>query len=265
MSSVLRHVKAIKLSAYETSIAKTACELRDQEIFVFRRYMKQFLIVIIVTNNIAAFLSLLTVIAYTLVSRFVEGGTGLSTAKLFTVVATIALLAYPLRSLGQQLGAILSAWASFKRIEEFLLSEEKYGASSTSSLPEKEPVGAVEIRITDAEFGVRDKIAILHDINIQLTDPSLWMLVGRVGSVSGVRMQTDAVTMTLSGQINSIAESIGRDGPTQRTLWHSPRYGRVLFPRSLAPKPIDPGEHHIHVSVRRDMVSSGYSRNGTRH
>lgn len=188
MSSVLRHIKAIKLSAYEPSIAKTAFDLRDKEIVSLREWIRQVLIVSIVTNYVSSFLSLLTVTTYTLVSLYTEEGIGLSTARIFTVISTIALLANPLRDLGQKLGSILSAWASFKRIEHFLLCEEKHGETpitlSDIELVNK-PITSVEILISEADFGVRDKITILRGIDIRLTDPSLWMLVGRVGSVSG--------------------------------------------------------------------------------
>jgi hypothetical protein len=36
----------------------------------------------------------------------------------------------------------------------------------------------------EASFGVADKITLLHDIKIDLEAPNLWMIVGRVGSVS---------------------------------------------------------------------------------
>lgn len=213
MASVLRHIKAIKLSAYEPSTAKTAIELRDQEIFVFRKWMKQVLIVSIVTNYISGFLSLLTVVTYTLVSLFVEGGIGLSTAKIFTVISTISLLANPLRDLGQQLGSIFSAWASFKRIEAFLLCEEKHGdVSSVVSdiqLQNKQPISSAEIRISGADFGVRDKITILHDVNVELTNPSLWMLVGRVGSVSIAQIYAFA----------TCANAVRESQPFYRACW----------------------------------------------
>lgn len=188
MSSVLRHIKAIKLSAYEPSIIKTAIESRDQEIHVFRKFMRQILVVSVVTNYVSSFLSLLTVGTYTLVSLYVDGGIGLSTSKIFTVITTIALLANPLRDLGQQLGSIFSAWASFKRTEVFLLCEEKLAQTTPETsdieLQTNQLISSVEIRISGANFGVRDKITILHDVNIELTNPALWMLVGRVGSVS---------------------------------------------------------------------------------
>jgi ATP-binding cassette subfamily C (CFTR/MRP) protein 1 len=185
MASVLRHIKAIKLSAYETSIAKTALSLREHEIYCLRKWIKEILKVSIVTNYNSNFLSLITVITYTLVSLFGNGG--ISTSKIFTTVTTIALISTPLMMLGQQLGNIVSAWASWKRIEEFLLSEEKvtevHGSSSGIELVHKGSP-PVQISLSEASFGVKGKDAFLNGINVELTAPPLWMIVGRVGSVS---------------------------------------------------------------------------------
>jgi ATP-binding cassette subfamily C (CFTR/MRP) protein 1 len=184
MASVLRHIKAIKLSAYETPITNTALTLRDNEIHCLREWIKEILKVSIFTNYNSNFLSLITVTTYTLVSLF--GGGGVSTAKIFTTVTTIALISEPLLMLGQQLGNIVSAWASWKRVEEFLLSEEKVtevqGSSSGIELLDKK--SAMGISFSEADIGVKGKDAFLHGISVVLTAPPLWMIVGRVGSVS---------------------------------------------------------------------------------
>jgi ABC-type multidrug transport system fused ATPase/permease subunit len=184
MASVLRHIKAIKLSAYEAPIIKTALELRDSEIHCLREWVKDILKVAIFTNYNANLLNLITVTTYTLVSLF--GGRGVSTAKIFTTVTTIALISEPLLMLGQQLGNIVSAWASWKRVEEFLLSEEKlsevHGSSSSIELLDKTPT--MRISFSEADIGVKGKEAFLHGVSVELTAPPLWMVVGRVGSVS---------------------------------------------------------------------------------
>jgi ATP-binding cassette subfamily C (CFTR/MRP) protein 1 len=184
MASVLRHIKAIKLSAYEPSITKTALSLRDHEIQCLRNWIKEILKVSIFTNYNSNFLSLITVTTYTLVSLF--GGGGVSTAKIFTTVTTIALISEPLLMLGQQLGNIVSAWASWKRVEEFLLSEEKvtevHGSTSGIELLDKAPASGISF--SEADIGVKGKDAFLQGISVELTAPPLWMIVGRVGSVS---------------------------------------------------------------------------------
>lgn len=267
MASVLRHIKAIKLSAYEPSIARTAVNLRDKEIFRLRKWIKEILIVSIVTNYVSQFLSLLTIVTYTLVSLFANDQGGISTAKVFTVISTIALIANPLRDLGQRVGTILSAWASFKRIESFLQSEEKNGDKPTTQSDielQNKKITSVEVRISEADFGVRDKITLLHDVNVQMTDPKLWMLVGRVGSVSYFRSRGPhaAIATYKTGQINSSAKSPGRDRPSQGLFRLSTRNSRLLLAGPMATQSVDKGQHHFHVPVRSGLVPKGHQRSG---
>lgn len=198
MSSVLRHIKAIKLSAYESSIVSTAIKMRDEEITALRKWVRELLVVSIVTNYVSNFMGLLTVTTFTLVSLYAHAGEGVSTSTIFTVISTISLLADPLRSLGQQIGNIVSAAASWKRIEEFLLSDEQRvsepdpSSSREDGLDDAPGAALVDrasttpgIRFTDAAFGIEGKITLVHNVNIVLVRPKLWMVVGRVGSVSG--------------------------------------------------------------------------------
>ena len=230
MASVLRHIKAIKLSAYETPITNTALTLRDNEIHCLREWIKEILKVSIFTNYNSNFLSLITVTTYTLVS--ISGGGGVSTAKIFTTVTTIALISEPLLMLGQQLGNIVSAWASWKRVEEFLLSEEKvtevHGSTSGIELLDKK--SAMGISFSEADIGVKGKDAFLHGISVELTAPPLWMIVGRVGSVSqpSLDLPNDV------GQISPAAGTLGRARRSSRSRPMSARVDRLLCPGPLA-------------------------------
>lgn len=150
----------------------------------FLKWCKEVLIVSTVTNYVANLLGLITVTTYTLVSLY--SGGGINTSTIFTVISTIALLADPLRSLGQQLGSIVSAWASWKRIEAFLLAEERVLQASDSSsdiILQDAAIDIVRLRI-DGSFGVNNGPTLLHDIKLDIENPGLWMIVGRVGSVS---------------------------------------------------------------------------------
>lgn len=183
MASVLRHIKAIKLSAYEPSILTRALAFRDQEIHNLRNWIRQILVVSITTNVVSNFLGLLTITTYTLVSLYAHGGRGIETSTIFTVISTISLLADPLRALGQQIGNIVSAWASWKRIERFLLSEEREPTIETQIEVHEMEQRPVTIKI-NGTFGIQDQITLLEGIKIDLVNPSLWMIAGRVGSVS---------------------------------------------------------------------------------
>jgi len=260
MASVLRHIKAIKLSAYETPITNTALTLRDNEIHCLREWIKEILKVSVFTNYNSNFLSLITVTTYTLVSIF--GGGGVSTAKIFTTVTTIALISEPLLMLGQQLGNIVSAWASWKRVEEFLLSEEKvtevHGSSSGIELLNKK--SAMGISFSEADIGVKGKDAFLHGISVELTAPPLWMIVGRVGSVS----QSSLDRPNDVGQISPAAGTLGRARYPFRKSSMPARLNWILRPGPLAPKSIDTSQHHLHVSLRASLVSDGYRSSQSR-
>ena len=197
MASVLQHIKAIKTSAYEPFIIRKAEKLRDIELSAFVGWVKEVLKVSITTNWLGNFLALVTVGTFTVVSLYSPGsGSAVTTAKIFTVISTIDLISEPLLMLGQQWGSMVTAWASFKRIETFLLCEEKAISKSkpTEDSPTAENIadsgGSVVPRVTphlelkNASYGVREKVTLLEDISIDLVVPALWMIMGRVGSVS---------------------------------------------------------------------------------
>ena len=171
-SSVLRHIKAIKLSAYEPRILALADGMRHAEIDAFIRWVKEILKVSILTNWLAHFLALLTVTTFTLVTLFRGDTGGVTTARIFTVISTIDLISMPLLELGQKMGSLLTAWASLKRIEGFLLDGEKVAVQGDGT----------RVKV-DASFGIRGKIDLIK-VAVDLDDPKLWMITGRVGCVS---------------------------------------------------------------------------------
>ena len=202
MTSVLRHIKAVKLSSYEPFIVHKAEELRMREIKALIGWIKEILKVSITTNWLGNFLALIQIITYTVVSLYSsDAGSGVTTAKIFTVISTITIISEPLLMLGQQFGSIVTAWASFKRIEEFFLCDERTESSrETPLLTESENVKMegtspsyvtrqrheCRIELKNATFGVdKGTKHLLKDINVHLTNPNLWMLIGRVGCVSG--------------------------------------------------------------------------------
>ena len=185
MASVLRHVKAVKMSAYEFQVIKTAVEMRRDEIEKLKVWIREILKVSIMTNWLGNFLNLTSIITFTVVSIYSASPDQVNTAKIFTVVSTINIISEPLLMLGQRLGSLLTAWASLKRIEEFLLLEEKeepIAIENEKGAEDKEIECRVELH--NATFGVKGKAEILKNLDLHLVNPSLWMVVGKVGSVS---------------------------------------------------------------------------------
>lgn len=210
ISSVLRHIKAIKLSAYEPRIFSIAHQMRIHEVKCLVGWIIQILKVSILTNYLANFLNISTITTFSLVSLYTNHDNGgISTAKIFTVVSTIELISEPLLMLGQQLGSLITAWASLKRIEEFLLTDEKVerdgfddpeieaeqeeGIKMIDGNDDPQRKLSVEdrhtlrsIKMDNASWGIqgKTKTKLLEGIYINLNEPSLWMITGRVGCVS---------------------------------------------------------------------------------
>ena len=100
--------------------------LREQEVSSFVAWTQQILKVAITTNWLGNFLAVITIVAFTVVSLLGStAGGSVTTARIFAVIATIELISEPLLMLGQQVGQLVTAWASFNRIEQFLLLGEK--------------------------------------------------------------------------------------------------------------------------------------------
>lgn len=207
-SSVLRHIKAIKLSAYEPRILAIANGMRNDEMNAFTGWVKQILKVSILTNWLSHGLALMTVTTFTLVTLF-KGGDGnagaggggeggVTTARIFTVISTIELISMPLLDLGQKMGALLTAWASLKRIEGFLLDSEKSddagGIIGNQIATGEEPLGqggglretGARVELDNVTFGVQGKIELLKGLSVKLDEPGLWMITGRVGCVCSI-------------------------------------------------------------------------------
>ena len=202
MSSVFRHIKAVKMSAYESCVKSLAIALRYDEVEACRSWIREILKVSILTNVLSNVLSLSTIITFTIVSIYTSSAGSVNTATIFTVTSTITLISEPLLMMGQQLGSILSAWASLKRIEEFLLYEER-----------EEPIQTVEegrIEMVNATFGIKNKATLLQDINISVEKPPLWIIAGRVGSGKSTLLQAVLGELdTLNGRSSVNLGAIG--------------------------------------------------------
>lgn len=199
MGSVLQHIKAIKLSAYERTISAKAVQLRDAEVSAQVTFIVQVLKAALATNWLSNFLSLTTITTFTLVSLFAAHGSGgVTTAKVFTVITTIGLISDPLLMLGQNFSSLVSACASFMRIQSFLLaaeSEDPHDDAVADLLDDKldvkdsTPLASYHrkavVRLASASFGVSSSdTVLLHEIQSDMQDFGLWMIIGEVGSVS---------------------------------------------------------------------------------
>jgi ABC-type multidrug transport system fused ATPase/permease subunit len=238
MSSVLRHVKAIKLSAYERFVIGKAEGLREKELAGYIKFVVQALKVSIATNWLGNFLALVTVITFTVVSLYSDqGGDAVTTAKIFTVITTITLISDPLLMLGQQVGNIIQAWASFKRIEEFLLCAEKQEINVETAITADAKVEDLSIDLTETTFGITGEtpLELLKNINVKVQGECLWMITGRVGSGKSLMLQALLGELDVFG--GSASVNMGRVGFCCQDPWL--RTGGTIRDNILFEQPYD--------------------------
>lgn len=242
MGSILQHIRAVKLSAYEPIMAAKAIALRDAEIESQIKLIMLVLRVSIATNWLGNFLALVTITAFTLVSLLgSSSGSNVTTAKVFTVITTIGLISDPLLMLGQRFSSLVSAWASFKRMEKFLLEDESASLISEQTTPEadddlkgtdiplKEVSNSVSVQLASASLGLSGlSKTLLRDIDINMRDFGLWMIIGEVGSVSawderGSRQGKSVLLQAILGEMDvlsgSLRATLGKVGFCSQDPW----------------------------------------------
>lgn len=119
-------------------------------------------------------LSLGTLITYAIVSRF-SVNHEVDTSTVFTVIAVLGVITTPLTILGHLYASIVAATASIKRIEDFLQKPEVDDQRCQSD----------GISARDSTFVAGDTI-LLKNLNFEIPLRKLTMIVGNVGSVSGI-------------------------------------------------------------------------------
>ena len=205
--------------------------LRHNEIVALVKWTKAILRVSILTNWLGNWIAVTTVITYTAVSiNTTTSAAAVPTAKIFAVISTIQLISEPLLMLGQSWGSLVGAWASFKRIEQFLQAPERQPRA---------PGRMSEVIMDKASFGVSGSVALIEEADIRVK-PELWMIIGRVGSVG----QVDFASWTsLKTGKERVASSLARGdglaiGDSHYAAWDSRilRSRRMVEERLLGPR-----------------------------
>ncbi|KAJ7863186.1 P-loop containing nucleoside triphosphate hydrolase protein [Mycena leptocephala] len=174
LTSVVNNFLPMKLSRYENVLAERAAFLRDKEMVGARAFY----------NNISIS-GALTSSSWAACTLAVLG------PRLFTIVATVNLMAPPLTLLGTGIPQLQAAMASMKRIEKFLLLDEQEKAPSPvdtkgdekDSLEKHDSAPSADITLEAASFSwAADKPAFLGPLSVVLNPGHLHVCVGPVAS-----------------------------------------------------------------------------------
>lgn len=175
VNSVLKNIKAVKLSGYEEILIDKLDDLRHREVRRQMVYYRWLLATSFVTNWLKSLISLATLTTYTIVSLH-SSNHQVNTGTFFTTIAVLSVITDPLLQVGQRFAGIMAASASLKRIEVFLMEKEKQDKREES----------VDIAADSASFGTNET-TLLKDLNFTLPEKRVTMIIGAVGSVSDSR------------------------------------------------------------------------------
>ncbi|KAG8825840.1 hypothetical protein FRC17_008507 [Serendipita sp. 399] len=198
LSSTIKQLIPIKFFAYESYIAQRADQLRDREIVYMKKFYRLLMWAAAISNSLMSFTLLLVIGIYAAV--FGRTSTGrLDVSRIFTIYSTIQLLSYPFNILGkfssqhslilscQALPSILAAYASMKRIQEYLQFDEK--AAETDVPMEKSGLALEEKPMMDGFVHIRgsfswdkDKNPVLPKVDVRLPTGKLTICAGSVAS-----------------------------------------------------------------------------------
>ncbi|KAH9796211.1 ABC transporter C family member 2 [Citrus sinensis] len=172
MNEILAAMDAVKCYAWENSFQSKVQNVRNDELSWFRK--AQFLAACnsFILNSIPV---LVTVVSF---GMFTLLGGDLTPARAFTSLSLFAVLRFPLFMLPNMITQVVNANVSLKRMEEFLLAEEKIllpNPPLTSGLP------AISIRNGYFSWDSKAERPTLLNINLDIPVGSLVAIVGGTG------------------------------------------------------------------------------------
>lgn len=190
-SSVTSDIKGVKFSAYENVIHEKICKTRADELARRSNVNKQITGVVVFSNSTGEMLGVATFITLIIVDKL-SGSNRFNLNTIFTTLTIFGILQAPLLQIGQQYSYLLQAWASMKRIEDFLNSEDKpdlqqaihdelAGLATTGDAP-------YAAKFENADLGW-DREVVLSNVNLEIPQGSLTMICGRLGQGKSTLLQ----------------------------------------------------------------------------
>ncbi|KAK7692905.1 hypothetical protein QCA50_004541 [Cerrena zonata] len=185
LTSIVHKFLPIKWSRYEEVIAKRASELRSVEMKKAGAFYMLLANMAGFSGGAATFCVLSVLGPYAIIAKHRQGG-ALDPRRLFTIVTTVNLLAEPLGILGQLLPTLFAAYASVKRIESYLLLEDKEDVSEEDKDTAEKCEGreSAPIKMLDASFAWTSEAEepFLKDISVDLAPSKFHICIGTVAS-----------------------------------------------------------------------------------
>ncbi|KAJ7610244.1 P-loop containing nucleoside triphosphate hydrolase protein [Mycena polygramma] len=194
-ASILRNIVPGRLMAYTDAFYRMINDARDRELETYKTFWRRTSRVLVLSSWGAEFLTLATIGTYSVVTLVDSSAPPFTTARIFTVIAIVNLIGMPITELGESFAYILQAWESVKRVEAFLLAEEK-----------PETVTSESTTFSNASFGHGDA-TFLHELTTSIPNHQLTMVIGHVGCGKSTLLHAALGEMNLMGGTLCVANA----------------------------------------------------------
>ncbi|KAK0563425.1 hypothetical protein OC861_004794 [Tilletia horrida] len=194
-SSMINGMKAVKMSGFEDFFERKLVELRGCEMDRCRKYSMTMFKLVVTTNLGHGLLGPLTFATLAIVVYLrPEYPFPFNSNTVFTALSALNVVQIPVMMIGQRFGAMIAAYASFRRIEDFLLSPEREIpslplADSAGKILNKEKGGTDEL---PESIGAKCEAAtlawnldgnpVLHNVSVDFGSERLTMVIGPLSS-----------------------------------------------------------------------------------
>ncbi|KAL3422989.1 hypothetical protein PVAG01_04736 [Phlyctema vagabunda] len=198
-SAMLSSMKGVKMAGLIDKMTSLVQSLRVSEVNSAGRFRKLMVYAVTIAFVPIHLSPAITFAVFTIISQ--TSGTTLDTARMFTSITLMALLANPLSQVFQSVPSFIAAISCFTRIQRFLLSDTKsdhrllINSVSATSLEnvgegiELQPVRNTAVpldqyafMIRSGTFGWLESEPILRDLDLSIETSKLTLLIGPVAS-----------------------------------------------------------------------------------
>ncbi|KAF8217977.1 P-loop containing nucleoside triphosphate hydrolase protein [Mycena galopus ATCC 62051] len=230
-ASILRNIVPGRLMAYTDAFYGMLHTARERELEAYQTFWRRTSRLLVLSNWGADFLSLVTIGTYTVVTLVNPNAAPFTTARMFTVIAIINLIGMPITELGEAFAYIIQAWVSLKRVEAFLLAEDKPafpllppaghddndekeehsdGDTNTVSKHAHAHTHSDDTVFTHASFG-HGGATFLHDLTTTLPAGRLTLVIGPVGAGKSTLLHAAL------GEVSLVGGALRLPGPGSRS------------------------------------------------
>ncbi|KAF5010391.1 hypothetical protein FDECE_3443 [Fusarium decemcellulare] len=237
IASVLSNMKGVKMTGLSDLVGDRLQAFRVHELQVASKFRAMLAVSVVIGSMSQVVTPVITLITYVLLVR--AEGASLTSAKAFTALSLVSLLAFPIQNMAKAVPQLAAAGGCFQRIQAYVLTGDESMAkcdegaaapiacekkqqhsrrgSSTDDASEKKAL----VTLSDASFtiGVTEE-PILRDISVSILQETWTVIIGPIGSGKSVLLLAllDELHLT-AGSMDRAAMLRGGVGYCAQDAW----------------------------------------------